>query len=283
MMNTNATEKNLTGYPSVDKPWLKYYNDEAENYVIEDTKQSAYQYILKANKNNLDYIALEYFNAKITYRDLFNNISKIARSLRAFGVSKGDYVTLCLPNIPEIVYFVYALNRIGAAACLIDPRTNSEGFLERANISNSKLVVSVTDILKEKIIPISEQLNAKAIINISPADSTTIFSANGIAVKLLYSFKNLNKCESSKFVDYENFLKMGKIWHTKVDGKHPKGVPAIVVYTSGTTGSSKGVMLSNENMISSRRLIEYGVSKVKRNASFLGVIPFFQHMVLLQE
>ena len=266
----------MTEYPSLNKPWLKYFNKEADKYVVEDTNQSAYQYILKANKNNLDYIALEYFNTKITYRDLFNNINKIAKSLKAFSISKGDYVTLCLPNIPEIVYFVYALNRIGAVACLIDPRTNSEGILERANNSNSKLVIAVTDILKEKIIPISEQFNAKAIIGISPANSTTIYSAKGIAVKLLYLLKNINKCKySSKFINYKIFLEMGKIWNAEIDGKHTKGVPAIVVYTSGTTGSSKGVMLSNENMISSKRLIEYGVSKVTRNASFLGVIPFF--------
>ena len=54
-------EKKLTGYPSIDKPWLKYYSEEAAQYVSEKTGLSAYQYILKINKNNPDYIALEYF------------------------------------------------------------------------------------------------------------------------------------------------------------------------------------------------------------------------------
>ncbi|MCH5274003.1 MAG: AMP-binding protein [Lachnospiraceae bacterium] len=70
---------------------------------------------------------------------------------------EGDYVTLCLPNIPEIIYFIYALNRIGAVACLIDPRTNVEGILERTNESESKLLIAISDIIEEKINPIVER------------------------------------------------------------------------------------------------------------------------------
>ena len=146
--------------------------------------------------------------------------------------------------------------------------------MERSNDSNSKLVIAITDILEDKIIPICEQLYATTIVGISPAVSAPIYSAAGIALKLLYSLKNTSK-GSSKLVSYKTFLEMGRTWHTKVGGKHPKEVPAIIVYTSGTTGSSKGVMLSNENMISSKKLIGYGTSKTKDNASFLAIIPFF--------
>lgn len=52
----NEKEQTLTGYPSIDKPWLKYYSDDASEYVADEIRESAYQYILQANKNNLDYM-----------------------------------------------------------------------------------------------------------------------------------------------------------------------------------------------------------------------------------
>lgn len=272
--NTNSPKKELTGYPSIDKPWLKYYDENAADRVTEKANISAYKYVLNANRNNFNSYALEYFGRKITYRELFENIHIVAKSLKACGVSKGDFVSVCLPNIPEIVYFIYALNRIGAVACLIDPRTNAEGILERANKSNSKLVIAVSDILEEKMIPISGQLIAKMIVSVSPADSTSALSITGVSVKIIYLFKKKIKL-SSKFIGYKDFLDIGKKLRNRIDGKTSIDAAAIVVYTSGTTGTSKDVVLSNENMISSKKLIEYGVSPTNKNASFLGVIPFF--------
>ncbi len=272
-MNT-TTEKEFTGYPSIDKPWLKYYPENAVDHMTEKANISAYKYILNANRDNLDSYALEYFGNKITYREMFENIHRVAQSLKSCGVSKGDFVSLCLPNIPEIVYFVYALNRIGAVACLIDPRTNAEGILQRANDSNSKLVIAVSDIIEEKMIPIANRLAAKMIISVSPACSMSAFSITGAFAKAMYLFKNKIQL-SVKFIEYKKFLDMGRNYHARIDERTSRDAAAIVVYTSGTTGTSKGVVLTNENVTSSKRLIEYGVSRTKKNSSFLGVIPFF--------
>ncbi len=273
-MNTNSIDKELTGYPSIDKPWLKYYSNEAVKYVSDRIEQNAYQYMVESNKQRMHYVAIEYFGVKVTYKKLYQEIEKVAKVLRSKGISKGDFVTLCLPNIPEIIYFVYALNRIGAVACLIDPRTNAEGILERANNSKSKLLITIIDIVNEKINLISEQLFAQSIVIVSPAESTSIKSAKSIAVKFIYAFKHA-KLKSQKYIKYQNFIKSGREWTGKIDGEFTSNTPAIIVYTSGTTGSSKGVVISNENIIASKKLIEYGASKVEKNASFLGVIPFF--------
>ncbi len=267
-------EKKLTGYPSIDKPWLKYYGEEAVKYVSDKIDQSAYQYMVESNKQRMHYVSIEYFGVKVTYKKLYQEIKKVAKALRSKGISKGDFVTLCLPNIPEIIYFVYALNRIGAVACLIDPRTNAEGILERANNSKSKLLITIIDIINEKINLISERLFAQDIVVVSPADSANIKSIKSIAVKFLYAFKNA-EMKSKKYIKYQSFIKGGEKWSGKIDDKFTSNTPAIIVYTSGTTGSSKGVLISNENIIASKKLLEHGESKVEENASFLGVIPFF--------
>ena len=84
-MNT-TTEKEFTGYPSIDKPWLKYYPENAVDHMTEKANISAYKYILNANRDNLDSYALEYFGNKITYREMFENIHRVAQSLKSCGV-----------------------------------------------------------------------------------------------------------------------------------------------------------------------------------------------------
>lgn len=71
-------EKNLTGYPSIDKPWLKYYTEEAVNAVM--PKCAIYDYLLESNKNHLSNIALRYFDRKTSFGELFDNIENAAKA-----------------------------------------------------------------------------------------------------------------------------------------------------------------------------------------------------------
>lgn len=272
----------LTGYPSIDKSWLNYYKEtenllkitDSEKYVNNNNCQSMFQSILDANLNRLDYIALEYFDTNITYRVLFEKINHIAGALIKYGIKPGDYVSICLPNIPEIVYFIYALNRIGATACLIDPRTNADGIKERINGSNSKLFVTVVDILDTKINDITEKIVCKNVVVVSPSDSVQMVSVEAFAVRLAYKLKRCNYF-SEKYIMYKEFVKGSEPLSEDLYNQIEENTPAVVVYTSGTTGTPKGVVLTNENVIATRKIIEFGASSVSGNGAFLGIIPFF--------
>lgn len=109
--------KPLTGYPSVDKPWLKYYNEEAINVPLPEC--SIYEYLYENNKDYPDDIALVFYDRKITYRELFENIDRVARAFAAIGVRENDVVTLLMLNQPETVYCLYALSKLGAVTCVI--------------------------------------------------------------------------------------------------------------------------------------------------------------------
>lgn len=260
--------KEWTGYPSTDKPWLKYYPKDVVGYVNRTENQNAYQYLCNACKNNLDYIALDYFGRDISYLELLEHIEETAKALTAHGIVRGDYITVCLPNIPEIVYFIYAINKIGAVVCLIDPRTNAENILHRANESCSKILITITDIINEKINPIADKLVAEKIVDVSPA-----YSAKSFFVKAAYTFKQPHY-KSNKFMSLKVFYQKGTYVSTGND-TYSKNAPAIIIYTSGTTGDSKGIVLTNENLIASRKLSEFGATRINYNAVFLGVIPFF--------
>ena len=102
----------MTGYPSIDKPWLKYYSDEAIN--VEIPHMTAYDYICHCNKNESGETAINYFGRLITYEELFRKINKCANQFSQLGIEKGDIVRICMPTTIETIVAFYALNSLGA-------------------------------------------------------------------------------------------------------------------------------------------------------------------------
>ena len=137
----------LTGYASIDKPWLKYYS---EDVIMSDMpKDTIYGYLKEKNKDNMNNIAIEYFGNKLTYKQLIEKIDQTADSLKAMNVKRGDIVTICMPTTPEMVFLFYALSKIGAISNMIDPRKSSLELEEYANEVNSKLFFGI-DVAGEK-------------------------------------------------------------------------------------------------------------------------------------
>ena len=94
-------QKNLTGYPSIDKPWLKYYSDEAINAPL--PKATIYEHLLSCNITHMSRHAINYFGKQITYQELFDNTEKATAAFSSIGVKKGDAVVLCMLSMPETV------------------------------------------------------------------------------------------------------------------------------------------------------------------------------------
>jgi len=126
----------MTGYPSIDKPWLKYYSEEAVNAKLPEC--TVYEYLWENNKDYLDNVALNYYDRKITYGEMFDNIEKATKSYQALGLKEGDIVTIFAVTIPETIYSFYGLNRLGVICNMVDPRTSPEGILyaEIGHIAN---------------------------------------------------------------------------------------------------------------------------------------------------
>ena len=140
-----STERQMTGYPSIDKPWAQFYKDvEKENMFLNTTP---YQGLVKSNSDYPDEIAVEYFGAKITFGELIKNTDLVAKSLAAYGVKKGDYVTICSTTTPEVIYAFYAISKIGAVANVISPFYTPEELMARIDECKSKLIIMVDKFL----------------------------------------------------------------------------------------------------------------------------------------
>lgn len=261
--------KKMTGYASIDKPWLKYYN--LENLDIQLPQKTIYQYMYDNNNSHSGRIAINYFGNKIEYKEMFKMIEKAVKSFTNIGVKQGEIVTLCTVTTPEIIYCVYALNRLGAIVHLIDPRTSEEGIIKYLKETNSKKLITI-DPLFDKVKNIPLKLEMDKIIVISPLNSLP-FTKRIMATR---KKKELNL--STSFSTWETFIKNGQGVKNIHDVEYKKSSPAIIVHTGGTTGVPKGVLLSNDNLNAMAHQYRYSGMNLQPGQKFLNIItPSFAY------
>lgn len=245
MFGKEKDEKNMkntahTGFPSVDKPWLKYYTQEQVHAPLPEV--TIYEYFYKNNKAYPDEIALEYLGAKISFGSLFAHIEECVKSLTALGVQQGDIVTVALPSIPEALYMVYALNRMGAVANMIHPLAGEKEILYYINEVRSRIVIlfeGTYAIVKDSV----HTTTAKKAVVVSAGDSLPF------GIKQLYMLKNkLPKFgETDMFMNWKQFVRLGNgVEITPV--KKDSAAVAVISHTGGTTGEPKGVMCTDKNI-----------------------------------
>lgn len=252
------------GYPSVDKPWLKHYSK--SSLEIDLPKIKAYDLIYRNNKDNLKDVAIEFMDKKVTYGELFSKIEDTAKALKQLGVKKGDIVTMAMATSPELAYVFYALNRIGAVANAVDPRYTFEEFKEKIDETNSKYFIGI-NMSTSKIDKHKEELGLTEIVEVSPVES----SKNPIIKSLV----NLNN-KKTNTLKWKEFIKNGKLYNGEIDSEYEEHQTAVIVYTGGTTGIPKGVMLPNESFITMSYNNEISIdNQYERGETMLNFLPPF--------
>ena len=224
-------------YASQAKPWLKYYDQK----YIEQTLPtvSAFEYVCQRNKNHLNDTALDYYGRKFTYADLIVNVKKTAAALRGVGVQKGDIITVVSVMTPEVIALFYAADMIGATLNLVDPRYSVEGIHEYIEEVDSHLLVCL-NVVYERCRQAAKRTNVEKVIVLSPADSLPPVMAVGY--KLTTPDKNKY---ASNVIRWKQFIKGGEGQSTAAEPYDPDHA-CVVVHTGGTTGSPKGVMLTDD-------------------------------------
>ena len=252
-----SEEKKMTGYPSIDKPWLKYYSEEAINTPLPEC--TIYEYLLENNKDHLDDIAIIYFNRKIKYKQLFDAIDRAASVFSSFGVAKGDIVMICTLNTPEMIYCAYALNKIGAIADFEYPTLSEDELYSTIKALNAKAVVML-DLFRKKYKDITN--HTQNCLFISPCSSFSF------TMKAVYKLKGKNVIDT-----LTPLIKNAKADNIAQEHKHDQ--PAIIVHTGGSTGVPKGVMLNDDSFNAIAFQYKLSGMEYKRQDRILHCIPPF--------
>ena len=224
-------------YASQAKPWLKYYDQKFIDQTL--PALSAFEYVCQRSKNHLNDTALEYYGRKFTYADLIVNVKKTAAALRGAGVKKGDIITVVSIMTPEIIALFYAADMMGATLNLVDPRYSVEGIREYIEEVDSHLLICL-NVVYERCRQAAKRTNVEKVIVLSPADSLPPLMAVGY--KLTTPDKNKY---ASNVIRWKQFIKGGEGQSTASEPYDPDHA-CVVVHTGGTTGSPKGVMLTDD-------------------------------------
>lgn len=262
-MNTNKN----TGYPSIDKPWLKYYSQEMIDAPLPEC--TMYEHIFHKNQDNLDRTALHYYGTKISYRQMFQTISYMAGTLEDIGIQKGDIVTVCMINSPETIYLIFALNKIGAVANMVYGSSTCEEMKKYILDTKSKIVFTL-DMFQDKFKEIADTVQLEKVIVAGSTESMSF--TNRIGARLLKKVKPIPIPDDSRFITWKKFFQ------DKRESKktcHDAEAPAVITYTGGTTGGSKGAMLSNKAIIAVAQQYVICEKELRRESTWMQVLPLF--------
>lgn len=258
--------KKLTGYPSIDKPWLKYYSEEAINAPLPEG--SLYDYMTACTQDRLDCTALSYFGKKITHREFRQRIATCAATLTAHGVKKGDIVSVCILTMLEALVLLYAINYTGAVCNFLVLNATEQEMRSKLALTESRLLFTV-DLAAEKVLKAAKDTAVKEIVCVPLSASMPPIVAFGARLK--------NKTTiPAGLTKWKDFLRKGKgiTPSAAAVGSHDL---AVLEYTSGTTGESKGAMLSNQaiNTVPFHYRNSSTVFEFHSGEKFLCIVPPF--------
>lgn len=253
----------------MNRPWLNHYGPVPHHLTYPAGSMS--DAVTAHVHGKPEQEALSFMGRRITYRALGAHIARTARAFKGLGIRKGDRVTLCMPNIPQTVYCLYALNEIGAVVSIIHPLSAEKEIVFYLNEVESGTLVTLHQFY-DKIMRVQQELPLKHLIitDIDDALAGIRKAAYRLAVKR--KFPPVQKAENLWL--WRDFLALGE---GQGDYKEPMaaGDGAVILFSGGTTGTQKGILLSNGSFNAVARQTVAMCNRPVQGKRMLAAMPMF--------
>lgn len=254
------------------RPWLKYYEEEGMPADLEFPDCSMADVILQSAEKWPDNMAYSYYGHKVSYKNFVKKIEQTARALKNYGVKEGDRVTICMPNTPEGITMVYAVNMVGAVCNMVHPLSSEKELEYYIKVVESKYVL-VIDAVFDKIYRLRDTAQLERIIVVRPSDGL------GFLKKKLYNTMHIKKVRlpssDNRVVLWEDFIANSYFYQGSFHEERGGDDPAIIMYSGGTTGTPKAVVLTNLNINAESFCDAAVIRQVRPGATVLSILPLF--------
>lgn len=224
-------------------PWLSSYRNVPETLDYPDL--SMIDLIEKNAEEHQDVTAYEFMGKKVTYRQFLSEVNQCARALCALGIHENDRVTICMPNTPQAVTMFYAINRMGALANMVHP-LSAEGEIEFYLNHSHSTAILVLDAFYSKVEQVRGRTpELKHVIVASIA--TELSGITKLGFKLTKGRKIKKIPSREDVITYTSFMRKGESFSGNFRTVRKGSAEAAILYSGGTTGKTKGIILTNLN------------------------------------
>lgn len=244
-----------------EKPWIKYYTrtPESLNYY----QGSMYDYVKESAIKNEKRTAYTYYGLGVSYRGFLRRVDRIADALTQFNIVENECVTICMPNTPESIALIYAINKIGAIANIIHPLSSTKDIKRALDETNSGVLFCSDSSMQN-----ARDIKVKHFILVPNSTSLIKFK------KMIYNIKeSVNLKLGKNMISWSDFIS-----YKTLDDPYKKrkaNDPAAIIYSGGTTGKPKGIILSNLNFNAMALQTMNVCDGLNPGSSVLAALPIF--------
>ena len=273
---TAIWKKNEEGrivFPVPEKVGTPWFDSAGElPRTLEYFDGTIYEMVEEVARKYPNYTAMDFMGKHISYRYMIEQINKCAKALRVLGIRADDKVTIAMPNCPQAIYMLYAVNLVGAVGNMVHPLSAEKEIEEYLNISGSVMVVTL-DQFYHKIEAIRGNTRVQNVILARIKDELTRPIRAGY---MLTEGRKIEKIpKEAPVFQWPEFMRMSRYCGYEYRVKRQPDDPAAILYSGGTTGTTKGIVLSNLNFNALSEQVVATNPMFKPGDKMLAAMPLF--------
>jgi long-chain acyl-CoA synthetase len=250
------------------RPWLKYYGNVPP--TIDYPRMTLYEALMQTVERVPDKIAYDFMDRTCTYRKFAEEIDRCADALAHLGLEKGDRMTISMPTCPQGIICFYAVNKLGAVASMIHPLSPAKEIEFYLNVSKSTMALTIDPFYR----------NFKQVIHRTPCKTLILAKIQDYMPMMKKIGFNLTLGRKIPKVPHDDAVVW---WDSMMRRDYSRMAPArsnpddmaVIMYSGGTTGFPKGIMLSHMNFISQGLMTAHWAGMNESTADILAILPIF--------